>query len=190
MAVVYQHRRNDTNDVFYIGIGKDRKRSYSKHHRNKHWFNIVNKCGYSIDVLIDGCSWEDACEIEKGLISDYGRSDLGLGLLVNETDGGDGGFGIIVKEETREKIRQFQLSLNKKGKPGRKQTDDIKEKIRQSLKNRKRPIEVVEKLKKPKHDKTNYSYPKSKIECPYCGINAQPSLAYRWHFDNCKNKIK
>jgi len=189
MAVVYQHRRNDTNDVFYIGIGKNKKRPLSKHHRNKHWVNIVNKHGYSIDILIDGCSWEDACKIEKGLIAEYGRKDLGFGLLVNETDGGDGGFGIIVKPETREKIRKFQLSLNKKGIPGRKQTDEVKEKIRQSLINRKRPIEVVEKLKKPKINKANYSYPKNKIKCPYCEMEAQASLAYRWHFDNCKNKI-
>ena len=56
-------------------------------------------------------------------------------------------------------------------------------------KNKKRPIEVVEKLKKPKINKSNYSYPKNKIKCPYCEMEAQASLAYRWHFDNCKNKI-
>ena len=33
--VVYRHIRNDTNEVFYIGIGKTEKRAYSIHSRNK-----------------------------------------------------------------------------------------------------------------------------------------------------------
>ena len=30
MAIVYQHRREDTNEVFYIGIGETLKRAYQK----------------------------------------------------------------------------------------------------------------------------------------------------------------
>lgn len=189
MAIVYQHRRKDTNEVFYIGIGKNRKRAYEKyHHRNQHWKSIVAKYGYEADVLIEGIEWADACKIESGLILDYGRSDLNLGGLVNQTNGGDGGYGMILKPESKEKIRQFQLSLNKKGKPGRVQSDDIKDKIRKKLSGRKRPIEVLEKLKKPKSSTENYKKPKKKIECPHCGLQSQPALAYRFHFDNCKNK--
>ena len=188
MAVVYQHRRKDTNEVFYIGIGRNKKRAFLKTHRNNHWHNIVNKVGYEIDVLIEGCSWEDACDVEAGMIESYGRHDIGLGQLANQTNGGDGGFGIIVKDITKEKIRQYQLSLNKKGKPGRVQTQEVKDKIQNTLKGRPRPIEVIEKLKRPKINKGNYSHPKDKITCPHCGKDAQPALAYRWHFDNCKNK--
>jgi hypothetical protein len=90
MAILYQHRRKDNNDIFYIGIGKSKNRAYSKINRNKYWHNIVNKIGYEIDILIDGCTWKQACEIEKDMISSYGRYDLGLGLLVNMTDGGEG----------------------------------------------------------------------------------------------------
>lgn len=188
MAVVYQHRRKDTNEVFYIGIGKNRKRAYCLNHRNKHWQAIVAKYGYDADILIDGLSWEEACKVEAGMIESYGRYDKGLGILVNQTDGGDGGFGVIVKDTTKEKIRQFQLCLNKKGKPGRVQTQEIKDKIKQTLKGRPRPAEVIKKLKRPKNNKENYSYPKKGIECPHCGKVAQPALAYRWHFDNCKLK--
>ena len=188
MAIVYQHRRKDTNEIFNIGIGRDRKRAYSKHHRNNHWHNVVNKVGYEVDILIDGICWGYAQEIERGMIKDLGRSDLGEGTLVNQTDGGDGGFGIIVKESTKEKIRNFQLSLNKKGKPGRKQSEEIKNKIKNTLKGTSRPEEVKAKLRKPKTNKENYSYPKGKIVCPHCSKEAQPALAYRWHFDNCKNK--
>ena len=189
MAVVYQHRRLDTNEVFYIGIGKTSKRATSTHHRNNHWKSVVTKYGYEADVLIDGLSWQDACEVEAGMIESYGRSDKGMGCLVNQTDGKDGGFGVIVKEETKEKIRQFQLSLNKKGKPGRVQSEETKEKIRLTSTGRKHTEETKAKMRKPKPDKTNYSKPKKKIECPYCGKQSQPATAYRFHFDNCKNKI-
>lgn len=45
MALVYKHIRLDTNQVFYIGVGKTDKRPYSKIYRNKHWHNVVNKAG-------------------------------------------------------------------------------------------------------------------------------------------------
>ncbi len=189
MPLVYQHRRKDTNEVFYIGIGKSKKRAYTAIRRNPHWHNIVNKAGFEVDILIDGCTWKDACNIESGLIESYGRHDLGLGSLSNQTNGGDGGFGMIVSNEAKEKIRQYQLSLNKKGQPGRKQSDEVRDKIRQTLSGRNRPEEVKEKLRKPKSNKQNYSYPKSKIDCPYCGKQSQPATAYRFHFENCKNKV-
>ena len=104
MAIVYQHRRKDTNEVFYIGIGNKIKRAYSKHNRNTHWRNIVNSVGYQIDILINGCSYDEAKKVEIGLIKDYGRRDLGLGPLVNMTDGGDG--IINPSEEARKKISE------------------------------------------------------------------------------------
>jgi hypothetical protein len=188
MAVVYQHIRLDNNEVFYVGIGKSQKRAYDKRgYRSIYWRNIAKK-GFIVEILYDNLSWEEACEKEKELIKKYGRKQLNEGTLVNMTDGGDGGSGMILSEETREKIRQFQLSMNKKGKPGRVQSEEIKDKIRNTLKGTKRPKDVVEKLKKPKLNKENYSYPKSKIKCPYCNFECQPANAYRWHFDNCKMK--
>lgn len=184
MAIVYQHRRKDTNEVFYIGIAKRKKRAFN-FGRNPYWNSIAKK-GYEVDILIEGISWEDAKKVEMGMIADYGRYDLGLGLLANMTDGGDGGKGHIMPQEAKNKIRQFQLSLNKKGKPGRIQSEEIKQKIKNTLSGRPRPVEVIEKLKKPKSNKQNYSYPKQQIECPHCGKLSQPALAYRWHFDNCK----
>lgn len=41
MAIVYQHRRLDTNEVFYVGIGKTERRAYSIHGRSRHWSNVV-----------------------------------------------------------------------------------------------------------------------------------------------------
>ena len=104
MAVLYRHIRLDSNQPFYIGIGKTEKRAYDKHKRNNHWNNIVQKHGYKVQIMLDDLSWEEACEKEREFIQLYGRKDLGKGGLVNLTDGGDGAFGAIISEETKAKL--------------------------------------------------------------------------------------
>jgi hypothetical protein len=121
MAEIYRHIRLDTNEVFYIGIGKSSDRAFSYKKRNKHWTNIVNKTEYEVQVLKSDLSWDDACELEKILISYYGRKDLGLGTLVNMTDGGDGCIGFVITDEYRQKIS----NSNK----GKKRSQDTKDKI-------------------------------------------------------------
>ena len=75
MAVVYRHIREDTNEVFYIGIGKTDKRSYEKNrHRSDFWKNIA-KNGFKVDIIFDDLTWEEAGEKEKEFILLYGRKD-------------------------------------------------------------------------------------------------------------------
>jgi len=102
MAIVYQHHRIDTNQIFYIGIGKSEKRAFDKKSRGKTWRDYIKNHEYSIKILYDNISWEEACEIEKKLIKEIGRRDLGLGPLVNLTDGGDGTPNL--SEESRVKM--------------------------------------------------------------------------------------
>lgn len=90
MAIVYSHTRLDNNTVFYIGIGNEYKRAYSKHSRNSYWNNIVSKTDYKVNILFENLTWDEACKKEVELISLYGRKDLKKGLLANLTDGGDG----------------------------------------------------------------------------------------------------
>jgi hypothetical protein len=45
-----------------------------KKSRNIHWKNIVNSCGYVVEILIDGLSWEEACIKEIQLISKRAKS--------------------------------------------------------------------------------------------------------------------
>jgi hypothetical protein len=95
VAIVYIHRRCDIKDnfknVFYVGIGKSEKRAGQiNHSRNPHWKNIYNKYNCVTEITHKNISWEEACSIEKYLISFYGRKDLKLGSLCNMTDGGDG----------------------------------------------------------------------------------------------------
>ena len=90
MAVVYQHRRNDTNEVFYIGIGVQKHRAGKTGNRNKYWHNIVNKYGYTKEILLSDITWDEAIKEEIRLIKLYGRKDIGTGNLVNMTRGGEG----------------------------------------------------------------------------------------------------
>lgn len=100
-TVLYRHIRLDNNTTFYIGIGNI-DRPNKKSGRNKLWYNITSKVDYEVNILKSNLSWQDACELEKILISYYGRKDLGLGELVNMTDGGDGIKNI--SKETASKI--------------------------------------------------------------------------------------
>jgi hypothetical protein len=123
MAYVYKHIRKDTNEVFYIGIGKTKRRLTNRHGRNDRWTKLVNKVGFVAEIIEDGLDWDAACEMEKKLIKQYGRADLGEGKLVNMTDGGDGINNYSHSDETKKKMsnrmgRSMKGELNPQfGKP-------------------------------------------------------------------------
>ena len=73
-------------------------------------------------VKIEDISWKEAQEVEVLLISEYGRRDLGLGNLVNLTNGGEGTQGIIVSDKTKQNM---SISAT-----GRKHSEESKEKNR------------------------------------------------------------
>ena len=106
MAYIYKHIRTDKNEVFYVGIGNDKKyqRAYDKRKRTQLWKNIINKTDYIIEIVEDGLTWEQACEGETKWIKHYGRKDLNKGFLVNMTDGGDGALGLIHTDEAKKKL--------------------------------------------------------------------------------------
>lgn len=87
-AIVYQHRRNDNGAIFYIGIGSEKGRAYKKACRNKHWHHIVDKHGYTVEIIYHSLCMADACKIEIDLIAKYKRFSDG-GTLVNSSTGGD-----------------------------------------------------------------------------------------------------
>ncbi len=103
MAIVYRHRRLDNNEIFYIGFSKhdSLKRAYSKHSRTIYWSRIVEKVGYEVEILAQNINEEDAKELEVFLISLYGRKDLGKGILINMSDGGDGNVNYKPSEEVK-----------------------------------------------------------------------------------------
>jgi hypothetical protein len=107
MAYVYSHTRVDTGEIFYIGIGSDKRysRAFCKKGRNSYWHKITNKTEYTVTILLDGLTWEEACTEEILLIKKLGRKSEG-GILVNITEGGDG-FKSNHSQKTKDKIRDF-----------------------------------------------------------------------------------
>ena len=105
---VYRHIRSDKNMPFYIGIGKDSKRPSNKRCRSNFWKSIVSKTDYSVEVILDNLTKEQAIEKEIEFIELYGRVDLKKGTLCNMTNGGEGTGGLNpqLESERRDKIRK------------------------------------------------------------------------------------
>jgi len=123
--VVYSHTRKDNNKVFYIGMGFP-KRPYTVSGRSKYWNNIVNKHGYYINVLASNLSKQAADELEVFLIKEYGRIDLGTGILVNMTEGGEGRVSWKMSDEQKNKLSNSRKGITAWNK-GLKLTDKQKE---------------------------------------------------------------
>lgn len=189
MAIVYQHRRKDNGEVFYVGIGKSAKRAYEKRHRNLHWHNIVKKYGYYVEITHNNLLFEEACVIEQYLIHFWGRKDLNLGNLINLTDGGEGSFGreawnkgVAQSIETKVKISNKLI--------GKSTKEETKKKISCALlgkvsKNKGKNISNKTKIA-IRNSLLGKSQPKDK--CPHCNKIGSVSLMKRWHFDNCKSR--
>jgi len=65
---VYLHRRQDTNEVFYVGKGVG-NRLITKHNRSIKWNSIVSESGgYLIEKYVENVSEEEALSIERKLI--------------------------------------------------------------------------------------------------------------------------
>lgn len=171
MAIVYKHYKKDTKELFYIGIGLNEKRAYSKRSRNILWHNIVKKHNYYIEIHKDNISYLGAKNEEKKLISIYGRLDLNIGILCNMTDGGDGNIGM--SKECRERI-----SNKLKGKIQSEET---------ILKKSKRLKEVWNnpKLKELKRQQTLKLWAEGKIT----GTLGIPSKKKGLPFQGDKNKV-
>ena len=83
---VYKHTRLKDGSTFYIGKGKGERFS-SEDSRNGYWNRIVrNDKGFKAEIIKEGLSNEEACELEIKLIK-----DIGLSNLTNITEGGEGG---------------------------------------------------------------------------------------------------
>lgn len=122
---VYLHIRPDKNEVFYTGIGVE-KRPYHTIQRSSFWKKIVknNNGIFEVEILVCDISWDSASQIERSLIKYFGRKDLGTGTLCNMTDGGDGTPGHIVSAEVRKKMSLAAL--------GKTVTMETRQKIREA----------------------------------------------------------
>lgn len=108
MSLVYQHRRKDTGEIFYIGIGETEKRAYDFKGRNNLWHEIAKKTNIEVEIIKNNISRREARDIERRLIEQYGRRDKKTGILANKSIGGEGdnigGSGPMEGWEDRQNI--------------------------------------------------------------------------------------
>lgn len=123
---VYGYFR-DNGAPYYIGKGKGNRAFQShKNHQPPHHNNIK--------ILNECLSEQEAYNLEIALIAEFGRKDLGTGILINKTDGGDG-----VSSNT------MLGNTNARGNKGKPKSDVHKEKI--SKANKGKPKSDQQKLK-------------------------------------------
>lgn len=97
---VYEHIRIDTNTVFYVGYStiattgliyaRAYRTVYNSRSKNGIWEQYVLNIAYTVRIVGEFSSKEEALKEEIRLIQLYGRLDLGTGPLVNQNDGGQG----------------------------------------------------------------------------------------------------
>lgn len=117
----YLHRRADTNEIFYVGKGKDR-RAWTASKRNKYWKNIVARHGLKVEIVSFWRTAREALDHEVFLIACF----KGMGInLCNMTRGGDGLCDPT--EEVRQKISAALV-----GRPGRPMSEFAKSKLREA----------------------------------------------------------
>lgn len=138
---VYKH--TSPSGKVYIGITgidpvKRWKQGYS---HNKYFTMAIKKYGWSnikSEILASNLSKEDACEMEILLIKHFRSNNKNFGY--NISIGGESGrLGVVVSEESKEKMRKAKI--------GKKLSEEHKRKISESGKGRVFSLETREKIR-------------------------------------------
>ena len=135
---VYQYLRSKDSDrgkagtPYYVGKGC-RQRAWDKKR------SVRLPSDKSLIILVaEHLTESEAFELEKALIKQWGRLDIGTGILRNKTDGGEGSSGLIRSNESNEKTSKALI--------GRSQSQKTRDKIGKSNKGKKRSHEQRQKL--------------------------------------------
>jgi hypothetical protein len=163
MAYIYLHRRNDTGEVFYVGKGMNR-RAWSKKRRNPHWHNVVNKSGFTAEIIVRRLTEEEAYWAEPLLIEAHG--------LENLTNIQVGGFGFTSEQSSAMREENWKdpeyrkkISEARKGQMSRQWQDpEYREKMCKVAKEHNKRM-WQDPAVREKHSKAL----KRKVKCDKCG---------------------
>ena len=155
---VYQHIREDKNEIFYIGIGTKSKqdlkyntyrRASCIHKDNNIWLKIVAKTAWKFEILFESDNRQEVEQMEINLITKYGRKCDNTGCLANLTLGGESNLGYKHTEEAIKKISE--KAKQKRGYSNINFTSELREKlskIHKEIANRPDKIEYRRELAK------------------------------------------
>jgi hypothetical protein len=158
---VYAYLREDLTP-YYIGKGSG-KRAWTSTRVTSKPTDLSRIC-----ILQNNLTEQEALDLEVKLIAQYGRKDIGTGILRNLTDGGDGVSGRITNftEEWKAKLRKpkkmsetGRKALSEYAKKripwnkGKAMSEEQKKKLSEANTGKKRTNEVKEKMSQQRQGK-------------------------------------
>jgi hypothetical protein len=129
---IYQHRRADNGQIFYVGKASNPYRKLKTQNRNSRWHQIVNEAGgFTAEEIVSNVDEDLSLLAEQEYIDKLKK--LGLPIC-NLTTGGQGRSGWKPSEETRKiwsEQRKGKAPHNKGNKkPATVKTQEEKEEIK------------------------------------------------------------